>query len=102
MTADGNRAGPDGAFVPSPRPAPDDNIENLPTIDSDQPVWLYEKEFKRNADRRFIGHVTQVSGTEGDRLRDDLTAVIRDLLDWAAIQSQSQSPEDGAADGKTE
>jgi hypothetical protein len=93
-----------GFPIPSPRPAVDDYIKNLPEIDSDNPAWSYDQPRKRGNNRHYRGHVDRIGGTEGDRLRGDLAAIVRDLLDWAARQTASdaesnrQSRENGGAD----
>lgn len=82
--------------VPSPRKAPDDDLENLPQIASDQGIWRYDLEQKSGRRRRFFGHISRAGGTEGERLRDEQATVIRDLLYWAAEQqSRDQSTKDG-------
>jgi hypothetical protein len=80
-----------GFPIPSPRPAPDDHIENLPDIGSDNPVWQYDQPRKRGNNRCYTGHVDRIGGTEGDRLRGDLAAIISDLLDWAKQQTESDA-----------
>ncbi|GDY33903.1 hypothetical protein [Gandjariella thermophila] len=87
----------DGVVIPLPRPAADDDIENLPNIGSDQPVWWYDQQRQRGSDRQFSGYVAPVFGTDGEQLRSDLAAIIRDLLDWANKQSRKESTEDGEA-----
>jgi len=87
------------AGIPAPRPAPDDNVENLLEIGSDSHVWCYDQHSMRGRSRRFTGHVTRIGGAEGDQLRADLAAITHDLLDWAH-QQQSQRPlhQDGETD----
>ncbi|WP_139320805.1 hypothetical protein [Saccharomonospora sp. CUA-673] len=88
----------DRVVIPLPRKAPEDDVENLPKIAPDQDVWWYDQKQKRGGDRRFSGHINRVGGTEGERLRGELAAVIRDLLHWAAEQqSRDESTEDGEA-----
>lgn len=88
----------EGVVVPLPRKAPDDEVENLPVIASEQAVWWYDQNRKRGGDRRFSGHINRIGGAEGERLRGELAAVIRDLLHWAAEQqSRDESTEDGEA-----
>lgn len=92
--------------IPSPRPAPDDHIENLPRTDPDQSEWWYDQRGKRGKNRRYIGYVTRIDGAEGDRIRGELAAIIRDLLNWAKQQTETESDhesdreseQDGAAD----
>lgn len=91
--------------IPSPRPAPDDDIGNLPKIGSDDPVWWYDQPRKRGIDRRYWGQVERIGGAEGNQLRRYLAAAMWDLLDWAnqqvkksATDSESDSGEDGGAD----
>lgn len=88
----------DPVRVPRPRRAPDDDAGNLPEMASDQAVWWYDQKRARGGDRRFHGHVTRVGGAEGERLRGELAAVVRDLLEWAAEQqSRDESTEEGDA-----
>lgn len=82
-------------LIPQPRQAPDDDGQNLPITTSDQVVWWYDQTRKCGGNRRFSGHVNLIGGAEGDRLRSDLSAVIRDLLQWSAEQYRDQSTEDG-------
>ncbi|GAA0528849.1 hypothetical protein [Saccharopolyspora erythraea] len=84
--------------IPSPRPAPDDNVAKLPQISCDQAVWWYDQELQRGDTRRFSGYVNAIGGTEGDRLREELVAVIRDLLEWATCRRGSS--ENPSEDGK--
>ncbi|WP_190818676.1 hypothetical protein [Saccharopolyspora pogona] len=83
-------------IIPSPRPAPDDGIESLGRTGSEQAVWWYDQKLIRSGERRFSGHINTIGGTEGDRLRSELSAVTRDLLTWAAQQA-TESSEDGEA-----
>jgi hypothetical protein len=57
----------------------------------------YNQIRNRTKNWTFSGHVRYVSGTEGDRLRGELAAVIRDLLDWAATQRAEQADDQEAA-----
>jgi hypothetical protein len=103
MTADAQHTPQPAVFVPQPRSAPDDDIDTLPEIGSEQPVWWYTQKRNRNAGRRFTGHITRIGGVPGDQLRGDLAAIIGDLLDWAKRHAQTsqtqrtgdQSTEDG-------
>lgn len=95
--------------IPSPRPAPDDDIDGLPQnppeTGSDDPVWWYDQPRKRGSDRRYWGQVERIGGPEGDRLREELTAWIRDLLDWAhedKKKSETDSETDSGEDGDTD
>jgi hypothetical protein len=85
----GGDASPFG--IPSPRPAPDDHIGNVPDIGSGDAVWQYDQPRKRGDDRRYTGHVDRISGTEGDRLRGGLAVIIGGLLDWAKQQIDSDA-----------
>jgi hypothetical protein len=97
--------------IPSPRPAPDDDIAGLPAIQpkspsdavpgtgSDDPVWWYDQPRKRGDDRRYWGEVEWIGGPEGDRLRERLNDIVRDLLDWANTErKKSETDSDTAAD----
>ena len=91
--------------IPSPRPPLDNDIEDLPEIGSDDPVWWYDQPRKRGGDRRYWGQVERIGGVEGDQLRKDLAAAIRDLLDWADQQikkSETDSEADSGEDGETD
>lgn len=65
-----------------------DQQEDLRVNGSDsrsvQGSWQYNGENRRSRGRSYSGHVTYIGGAEGERLRDALAAVSRDLLDWAA------------------
>lgn len=91
--------------IPSPRPAPDDDIaglpetlpksppdalsEELPGTGSDDPQWWYDQPRKRGGGvRRYWGEVEWIGGPEGDRLRERLNDIVRDLLDWATIEQR--------------
>lgn len=89
----------EGVVVPLPRKAPDDDVENLPKTGHEQDVWCYDQQQKRVRSRRFSGHINRVGGAEGQRLRGELAAVIRDLVYWAAEQPSrdDESIEDGEA-----
>lgn len=88
----------DAVVIPLPRQAPDDDIENLPQIGSDQPVWWYNQGRKRGGDRRYSGYVNHIHGAEAERMRGELAQAIQELLNWAADQqSGDHSTEDGEA-----
>ncbi|MFC5102262.1 hypothetical protein [Kibdelosporangium philippinense] len=73
----------------------------MPDIGSGDAAWWYDQPQKRGHHRRYTGHVDRISGPEGDQLREDLAAVIRDLLDWAKQQtgtSDTDTGEGGTAD----
>jgi len=90
--------------IPSPRPAPDDDIaglpdtpprsqseslpEELPESGSDDPVWWYDQSRKRGEDRRYWGEIEWIGGPEGDRLREKLNEIVRDLLGWAHTEQR--------------
>lgn len=121
-----NSGGADDFVIPSPRPAPDDDIAGLPASSrqnpwentersqgtsqesgSDDPVWWYDQPRKRGVDRRYWGEVEWIHGPEAELLRDKLTEIVRDLLDWAHTERQksetdsdddSYSGEDGDTD----
>lgn len=103
--------------IPSPRPSPDDDIagvpetqpksplEELPESGSDDPQWWYDQPRKRGDDRRYWGEVEWIGGLEADRLRDKLTEIVRDLLDWAhreQLKSETDSDADSGEDGDTD
>lgn len=102
--------------IPSPRPAPDDDIAGLPEVQprspsesrsdavpeagSDAPQWWYDQPRKRGKGvRRYWGEVEWIGGPEGARLRERLNDIVRDLLDWANTeQRKSETDSDTAAD----
>ena len=104
--------------IPSPRPAPDDDITGLPDTPprslpeelsesgSDDPVGWYDQPRKRGGGvRRYWGEVEWIGGPEGDRLREKLSEIVRDLLDWANTErkkSKTDSETDSGEDGDTD
>ena len=103
--------------IPSPRPAPDDDIAGLPETQpkspsdavlesgSDDPQWWYDQPRKRGGDRRYWGEVEWIGGPEGDRLRERLNDIVRDLLQWAHDErkkSETDSSADSGEDGDTD
>lgn len=75
--------------------APEDETEKASKTGSDQGNWEYRGGGKRGRVNRYSGHVTYIGGAEGERLRDALAAVSRDLLDWAATaQHTTVNPPD--------
>ncbi|MFG3253675.1 hypothetical protein [Streptomyces sp. NPDC048172] len=45
--------------------------------------WQHTSPEQGAVPRRFTGHVSYLTGAEGERLRADLALVLRDLLAWA-------------------
>lgn len=91
--------------MPRPRPVPDNESENLPeTIFGEAEWWYYQRaQGKRGKDRRYTGRVQRVSGSAGEKIRAELAATIRDLLEWAKQQqddaaAEKESHTDGRAD----
>ena len=70
-------------------PAPRTPLE----ASSEQPDWCYDQALK-SGDRHYYAYATTVPGTEGDRLRWQLNAVIGELLHWAVHEPGSATPED--------
>lgn len=88
-----------------PRPAPDIDPANLPEIPQHQQVWWYDQpaQGRRGKHRRYTGYVKRVGGSEGERIRRELAAIIYDLLLWAKQQTETShgepdSGEDGVVD----
>lgn len=86
------------------RQPPQESTDTSQKTDHDQVVWWYDHTQRQGGIRRFSGHVNHVGGAEGERLRAELAAVIRDLLAWAAEHSRTaehpsriESTEDGEA-----
>lgn len=78
--------------VPKPR-RPTDSHGESEGVGVDR-EWSYHYRGKRGADVTFDGNVILVDGEAGERLRTELGAVLRDLLEWAHDKrSQSQDGE---------
>lgn len=56
--------------------------ESRPETVIDDVVWRYHQKGGRRKDRSYSGYVTYVGGAEGERIRADLAAAIKDLLVW--------------------
>ncbi|MGH3428463.1 MAG: hypothetical protein ACREP9_00915 [Candidatus Dormibacteraceae bacterium] len=82
---------PDTPAVPQAHNNPD----STPDTGSDQEIFRYVQTSKRGRSRTFTGHVTYVGGAEGERLRRELAAVTRDLLEWARSRSNDAEPSGG-------
>ena len=90
------------------RPAPDNIPEHLPNTIPNNAEWWYDQrgKGKRGKDRRYTGHIHRIGGSAGEKIRADLAAIIRDLLEWAKQQQDEQhdvaaekeSREDGGTD----
>jgi hypothetical protein len=61
-----------------------------PETDSDDTVWWYHQKGRGGNIRNYSGRITYVGGAEGQRIRQDLTAVIAKLLTWATEHDLSQ------------
>jgi hypothetical protein len=59
-----------------------------------EPEFRYDQTWKRGKRRRYNGFVERIDGAEGDRLRGDLAAAVRDLLDWATQHTRDQHTRD--------
>lgn len=116
FTADGGGAGgeQDEVIIPRPRSPLDDSpvLDHPPpaTLDAQgdgrgsatgsvEPDFRYDQTWLRGKRRRYHGHVERIVGTEGERLREDLAAAVRDLLDWAAQHDGLDGPESGTDAG---
>jgi hypothetical protein len=103
--------------IPSPRPAPDDDVAGLPETPpksqaesrpdavpeagSDDPQWWYDQPRKRGGGvRRYWGEVEWIGGPEGDRLREKLNEIVRDLLDWANTERQKSETDSDTVSGE--
>lgn len=76
---------PSGVVVPFPAQG-EAGGDAVPETPSGQPVWHYDQRRHRAGNRRYYGHVVQIHGAEGRRLRGELAAVVDELLLWAATQ----------------
>lgn len=84
-------------IVPPPQEPPVGDTESLCDKGSDHRERQYNQTRNRTKNWTYSGHVRYVSGAEGDRLRGELAAVIRDLLYWAATQRAEQADDQEAA-----
>ncbi len=82
------------------RPVVDNAGDVLPDIGSVEPKWRYDQTWSRGKRRRYNGYVDRIDGAEGARLRENLAAAVRDLLDWAAHQAAQQHNKNADADGR--
>jgi hypothetical protein len=81
-----------GQVLPFPRKPPDNAIPT-PELNPDATGSTYNRPDERRPGWTFTGQVEYVGGAEGDRMRAQLADVIRQLLEWAAGQSQDQDRE---------
>ena len=97
--------------IPSPRSPLDDapvldHSEHESVIDEGpengliEPDFRHEQTWARGKRRRYNGYVERVGGAEGKRIRDNLTATVRDLLDWAARHNGTHDREVGSESKK--
>jgi hypothetical protein len=103
-TIDAEHTHPEAATrVPAPRPPSEPKSPTKPraaetTSDipantgADQAKWCYDQNNKRGPGRRYSGQIRRVSGPEGERLRAELAAVMKDLLQWAAETQENTTP----------
>jgi len=61
-----------------------------PETESDETVWWYHQKCRGGNIRDYSGRITYVGGAEGQRIREDLTAVIAKLLKWATERDLTQ------------
>jgi hypothetical protein len=66
---------------PDPTQGQTEDVANTPR---EQALWSYAGYSEHGRDLTFTGHVTYLGGAAGERLRGELSVVIRDLLIWAA------------------
>lgn len=79
--------------VPAPPDQPQHQDGSRPDNGLVEPGFRYEQTWKRGKRRRYHGFVERVGGVEGERLREDLAAALRDLLDWAAQYDGANGPD---------
>jgi len=82
-------------------PAREDQSKNLENPLGESPAWSYCQTGPRRISRTYTGHVTYVDGAEGERLRRELAAIVRDLLEWAS-RRDTQPSEGGEGDDPTQ
>lgn len=81
-----------GLIIPKPRSPLDDSPDlDLPPPHRQrrepglvEPDFRYDQTWLRGKSRRYHGYVEWIGGEEGERLREDIAAAVRDLLGWAA------------------
>lgn len=90
--------------MPRPRPVPDNDSEHLPETIFGEPEWWYYQraQGKRGKDRRYTGRVQRISGSAGEKIRAELTAAIRDLLEWAKQQQDDAAEKESHTDGRAD
>jgi hypothetical protein len=74
---------------------------DVPEIGSVEPIWRYDQYGKQGKRRRYNGCVERIGGVEGELLRQNLAAAIRDLLDWAARHAEGQRAGNADNDGES-
>jgi hypothetical protein len=79
-------------------PASEDQQRNLENPLGEPPAWSYCQTGPRGTSRTYTGRVTYIGGAEGERLRRELAAVVRDLLQWAARRNRQPSEGGGGGD----
>src|ERR1043165_3556634 len=67
-------------------------LENV----TDDLTWQYHQKRRGRENRKYSGRVTHVHGAEGERIRNELSLAVVDLLRWA--QSSHGSLDDSVAD----
>jgi hypothetical protein len=90
--------------MPRPRPVPDNDGEHLPdTIFGEAEWWYYQRaQGKRGKDRRYTGRVQRIGGSAGEKIRAELAATIRDLLEWAKQQQDDAAERESSTDGRAD
>lgn len=89
-----------------PQQPPQHQVDTLPENGLVEPEFRYDQTWKRGKRRHYNGFVERVGGAEGERLREDLAAAVRDLLDWATQHAETQTtcddnPDGGGSDGES-
>lgn len=82
-----------GRVVPFLRKADDIAIPTPETIPGAVESTYNQTEGRSRSRWAFTGQVEYVGGAEGERMRTQLAAVLRDLLEWAAEQGRDDDRE---------
>ncbi|WP_235926359.1 hypothetical protein [Actinokineospora pegani] len=87
----------DGAVVIPLRKKAGISGDDRPEFVTDDTGWRYDEKRRGKPDRFYFGTVTRVGGTQGERIRGNLAAVLAELLTWASEWDEQGSREERKA-----
>jgi hypothetical protein len=94
MTQPGRNGEPEWPLIPVQRSASPEFLDSSDRDPEGYDEWSYDYRGKRGAAVSFTGHLIYIGGEAGERLLGELGAVLRDLLEWAYDQQQSEGQDD--------